>query len=285
MEQKFNDTRQSGLALKNNNRKRTRSVLFCTIIFILGFLLGTFCKAEAAVLTRDSKGIANIEDKLQKIGPLDSTGASDSNSNTIKTGGVSNNAHAKPSSDEANGWQLILVNPWNKVPNDYKVTLKQLDNGQAIDERCYPDLQKMMDDCRAAGLTPLICSSYRSQEKQERLFNNEVKYYTNLAYSPDNAKTEAAKAVAIPGTSEHQLGLALDIVDTHNQNLDSSQEKTAVQKWLIEHSWEYGFILRYPTDKSDITGIIYEPWHYRYVGKEAAAEIHEQGICLEEYLK
>ena len=90
--------------------------------------------------------------------------------------------------------------------------------------------------------------------------------------------------MAVPGTSEHQLGLAVDIVDRSNQNLDESQEDTAVQQWLMAHSWEYGFILRFPTGKSDITGIIYEPWHYRYVGRDAAKEIYDRGICLEEYL-
>ena len=95
---------------------------------------------------------------------------------------------------------------------------------------------------------------------------------------------EAAKTVALPGTSEHQLGLAVDIVDRSNQNLDRTQETTAVQQWLMAHSWEYGFILRYPDEKSETTGIIYEPWHYRYVGKEAAEEIYRQGVCLEEYL-
>ena len=91
--------------------------------------------------------------------------------------------------------------------------------------------------------------------------------------------------MARPGTSEHQLGLALDIVDLDYQQLDTRQEETPEQKWLMENSWKYGFILRYPTDKSNITGIIYEPWHYRYVGKEAAKVIHEKGICLEEYLE
>ena len=90
--------------------------------------------------------------------------------------------------------------------------------------------------------------------------------------------------VAYPGTSEHQLGLALDIVDVSYQQLDTEQENTPVQQWLMKNSWKYGFVLRYPADKSDITGIIYEPWHYRYVGKEAAAEIYENKLCLEEYL-
>lgn len=143
----------------------------------------------------------------------------------------------------------------------------------------------MMDACRAAGLSPLICSSYRTQEYQERLFNNKVDQLMAQGYSRTEAEEEAGTAVAVPGTSEHQLGLAVDIVDLNYQLLDHGQEKTDVQKWLIEHCWEYGFILRYPENKSEITGIIYEPWHYRYVGKEAAKEITEAGICLEEYLE
>lgn len=185
---------------------------------------------------------------------------------------------------DKNAWNLTLVNPWNPLPADYSMTLKQLSNGHAVDERCYPDLQEMLDACRAEGHSPLICSSYRSREKQQELFQNKVERLITQGYSRTEAETEAGKTVAVPGTSEHQLGLAVDIVDMNNQNLDASQEQTEVQEWLIEHSWEYGFILRYPDDKSEMTGIIYEPWHYRYVGKDAAKEIHAQGICLEEYL-
>ena len=181
-------------------------------------------------------------------------------------------------------WKLMLVNPWNPLPEDYTFTLKELSNGHAVDERCYPDLQKMMDACRSAGLSPVICSSFRTREMQQDLFQNKINRLMAQGLSQDDAETEAAKVVAVPGTSEHQLGLALDIVDLNNQNLDESQESTPVQKWLMEHSWEYGFILRYPNEKSEITGIIYEPWHYRYVGVDAASEIHELGVCLEEYL-
>ncbi len=185
----------------------------------------------------------------------------------------------------AEDWQLTLVNPWTALPKDYDITLTVLTNGLSVDSRCYPDLQRMMDACREAGLSPVICSAYRSWEKQEELFRNKVDRLIAQGYGQAAAEEEAGRAVAVPGTSEHQLGLALDIVDVNNQVLDSSQEDTAVQKWLIEHSWEYGFILRYPNDKSEVTGIIYEPWHYRYVGREAAAEIHALGVCLEEYLE
>ena len=103
-------------------------------------------------------------------------------------------------------------------------------------------------------------------------------------YSYERAVEEAGTVVAVPGTSEHQTGLALDIVDASYQHLDEAQEDTQVQQWLMEHSWEYGFVLRYPSGKSETTGIIYEPWHYRYVGREAAREMTELGLCLEEYV-
>lgn len=181
-------------------------------------------------------------------------------------------------------WNLLLVNPWNRVPENYEPELTYLRNGQAVDSRCYPELQQMIDDCRAAGFEPLICASYRTMEKQEALFEDKEANLIREGYPENEVEVEAAKVVAYPGTSEHQLGLALDIVDVSYQQLDTEQENTPVQQWLMKNSWKYGFVLRYPTDKSDITGIIYEPWHYRYVGKEAAAEMYENKLCLEEYL-
>lgn len=182
-------------------------------------------------------------------------------------------------------WNLQLVNAENTVPDDYKVELVILRNGQSVDRRIYEDLQEMMDDARAAGLSPLICSSYRSYEEQVGLFNKEMSDYMAQGYSKEEAKEKAAEWVAVPGTSEHELGLAVDIVSTNYQLLDESQEQTPEQQWLMANSYKYGFILRYPTDKSEVTGIGYEPWHYRYVGKEAAKAITEQDLCLEEYLQ
>lgn len=180
-------------------------------------------------------------------------------------------------------WNLVLVNPWNPIPDEYYVDLVQIENG-FVDVRCYPELQNMLADCAAAGLSPLICSSYRTQEKQEALFQERIDELVIQGYSVEDAYDKAATSVAKPGTSEHQLGLAVDIVDRYHQMLDTSQETTLVQQWLMENCWKYGFILRYPNGTSELTGIIYEPWHYRYVGKKIAKEIHKRGICLEEYL-
>ena len=181
-------------------------------------------------------------------------------------------------------WRLLLVNPWNALPEDYEVELATLSNGLQVDARIYDDLSDMLTDCRAAGLSPIVCSAYRTQATQTRLYNNKVARVRASGVPEDQVEAEAARWVAKPGTSEHQTGLALDIVAASYQILDERQEDTAEQKWLMENSWKYGFILRYPSEKSDITGIGYEPWHYRYVGKAAAAEIYRTGVCLEEYL-
>lgn len=191
------------------------------------------------------------------------------------------NASAAPTAS----WNLILVNPWNELPEGFTVELKELDNGEAVDERAYPDLQEMLDDARAEGLSPIICSSYRTQEKQQALYTRKIGRLRSAGYSDQEAVIEAGKWVAVPGTSEHQTGLAVDIISLSYQVLDKNQENTAEQKWLMENSYKYGFILRYPSEKSELTGINYEPWHYRYVGKEAAKEIYEMGLCLEEYLE
>lgn len=181
-------------------------------------------------------------------------------------------------------WRLILVNADHKLPDDYRVDTAVLTNGFQADSRCCSDLQQMLDDCRKEGLTPVVCSAYRTQEMQKTLFENQVKKQKASGLSDEEAEIEAAKLVAVPGTSEHQTGLAFDIVDIDYQMLDLQQEKTAVQQWLLKNSWKYGFILRYPADKSDITKIDYEPWHYRYVGKENAKFIYDHNLCLEEYL-
>ena len=138
----------------------------------------------------------------------------------------------------------------------------------------------MFDDARAQGVFPVVTSGYRTQQTQEMLYEQEIQKYRDQGYSDFEAEELAKKWVAVPGTSEHQLGLAVDI---GAEALKSDKEQ--VYQWLYENSARYGFILRYPEDKTEITGINYEPWHFRYVGKEAAQKIYEQGICLEEYLQ
>ena len=179
---------------------------------------------------------------------------------------------------------LILINRNHPVPEDITYKLVKITDYHYIDERAFDALQSMLKDGKKAGYDLLVCSSWRSRALQEKLYANKLDEYLSYGYSKSQSEELAAFWVALPGTSEHEIGLAVDIVSERNQRLDHGQADTEEQQWLMQHCHEYGFILRYPEDKQDITMIGYEPWHYRYVGKEAAKEIMEQGVCLEEYL-
>ena len=258
----------------NNNivyRRGKRKILFffCLFFIIIMSMMLIFSKINSLLNTESPLSV-----KGQTI-DLRNENLSDIQENSTVT-------TTQKSSDLP--WYLTLVNADNPVDDDYQITLTRLRNKQSIDSRCYPELQAMMDDCRAAGLSPIICSSYRTYEKQQELFEQQVQEFINQGYGKLDAQKKASGAVARPGTSEHELGLAVDIVDESNQRLNQYQENTAVQRWLMQNSWRYGFILRYPSDKTDITGIQYEPWHYRFGGKEAAKEIYENNWTLDEFL-
>ncbi len=181
-------------------------------------------------------------------------------------------------------WNLILVNKTHPIPEDYEVELKSIGSGHQIDARAYDDFKAMIQASKQDGVTIYVTSSYRDMDKQITLYEKKTDSYLQQGYSLEDALSKAGQVVAVPGTSEHHLGLAIDVVSSEYRKLDEKQENTKGFQWMKAHSWEYGFILRYPNGSTDITGIIYEPWHFRYVGLEAAKEIYERGITLEEYL-
>lgn len=177
-------------------------------------------------------------------------------------------------------WNLILVNYNHYIPDDYQVELTELSNGKKVDSRIYPDLQQMFNDARSEGLSLFVREGYRTAEEQQQIMNDKIEEYENQGCSRKEAKKMAEEYVAVPGPSEHQLGLSVDInADTTKSSSDE------VYQWLDENAYKYGFVKRYPSDKTDITGINNEPWHYRYVGKEAAEIIKKENLCLEEYVE
>ena len=180
--------------------------------------------------------------------------------------------------DTTVGWNLVLVNDDYLVPENYEVELWTLKNGEQIDARIYPYLQEMFDAAREDDVHMIVADGYRSEEEQQEIMDDKVEEYKQKVYVDVFAEKMAEKWVAVPGTSEHQLGIAVDI------NADIYNYGWEVYGWLANHAHEYGFIQRYPEDKTKITGISYEPWHYRYVGVEAATEMYEKNLCLEEYL-
>jgi D-alanyl-D-alanine carboxypeptidase len=182
-------------------------------------------------------------------------------------------------------WNMVLVNGDHPMEEGYVPQLKELEEGLSLDSRIIDAAKEMLADAKKAGLHIDICSAYRSVERQEQVFGDSMKERVKDGMSYWDAFNETALNVAIPGTSEHALGLALDLISNQYTELDERQETTAEAKWLKENCHKYGFILRYPPEKTNITGIIYEPWHYRYVGVEDATEIMKLGITLEEYLQ
>lgn len=170
------------------------------------------------------------------------------------------------------GKYFVLVNPWNPVPEDYEWELVDY-QGYQVQADCLEALDAMVTACNAAGFSCKVNSAYRSYDRQVFLFERKVTRLMDRGYSRSAAEREAALSIAIPGTSEHQLGLAVDM-----------KSGNATYAWLAQHSWEYGFILRYPYGKTDVTGIYYEPWHFRYVGTELARELYDLGLCVEEYM-
>ena len=182
-------------------------------------------------------------------------------------------------------WNLVLVNYEHPMEEGYVPELKELEPGYAVDSRIADEAKKMLADAKKAGLHIIMCSAYRSVERQENLFNDYMKERMKAGVGHWDAYCDTVLCVAEPGKSEHALGLALDLISNQYTELDEGQEKTAEAKWLAANCYKYGFILRYPPEKTSITGIIYEPWHYRYVGVEHATKIHQLGVTLEEYLQ
>ncbi len=180
---------------------------------------------------------------------------------------------------------LTLVNPWNPVSETgFSARLTDTADGFQIDRACKESLQQLLSDCRGAGCRPLLMAAYRSVDDQLVLHDEEVQRRVDSGMSPEEAEAEVSKFIAAPGRSEHELGLAVDIVDADNPIMDDEQAETPTAHWLEENAWRYGFIQRYPFNADEITGYSWHPWHYRYVGEDAAGNIQALGITLEEYL-
>ena len=276
--------RRRGIETVMKRRQKRRFLaLSCVLSFVLcvGMLIGTVYaqNLEAAPQKAGSEEAYEGEWDLPDV--LEENAAEDMKDKIedTKDGETDDTKEELP-----DDWNLILVNRTHPLPEGYEVELKAIGSGHQIDARAYDDYRNMIQAAKKEGVYIYVTSSYRDLEKQITLYDKKVESYVMQGYSYEDAKKQAGQVVAVPGTSEHHLGLALDLVSSEYRRLDEKQEHTKGFQWLKEHSWEYGFILRYPNGETEITGIIYEPWHFRYVGLEAAKEITEEGLTLEEYV-
>ncbi|MBQ9609592.1 MAG: M15 family metallopeptidase [Lachnospiraceae bacterium] len=178
---------------------------------------------------------------------------------------------------------MVLVNATHPLQDGYAFEQYTLNCGEIIDSRIHTDLVNMLEACNEAGHEYTIVSGYRDKAKQQTDYDDTVASYVSQGFSQEEAESEASKYVQKPGYSEHETGLALDIAGLGYTSLDESLATDETVTWLMSNCYNYGFILRYPSDKSAVTGISYEPWHFRYVGIEAAKFIHDNNLTLEEF--
>lgn len=193
----------------------------------------------------------------------------------------SENKIPEPIVESELGWELTLVNSNNPISDNYELTLVSIDEYRKFDSRAIKKLQNMLNDIWKNGITNIwVQSAYRSVDEQTRIYNEKVEYYKKQGKTEEESKKLTERTINKPGYSEHNLGLAVDF-----NYVDSSFENTNVFKWLKDNAENYGFVLKYPKEKEDITQVTYEPWHWRYVGEENAKKMNELGLCLEEYVE
>ncbi len=222
----------------------------------------------------------------------DSMNSYPSSSNSTNSGSLDSSASkSMPASTYFEDWNMVLVNAQNPLKEGFDVEMRLIEGyeNRLFDERAANELEAMLNAAKQAGLELYLVSAYRTPERQATLYENKVQSFIKEGFMRSEAEKQAAMWVARPYTSEHNLGLAADIAskDWYKENDDLTQdfEKTEHFSWLLENCADYGFILRYQRGKEHITGIAYEPWHYRYVGKEAASIIMQRNLSLEEWVE
>ena len=306
--------------LREFARGHVRRISCATAISVIFICSASFCSIEAGDLRRETIEEGSIyletDDGLVKVDRLDrdfsfsenefecgfkSDGVSisaddlqhviDSSSQVVSTEKaevdkdtvIDSETGENISATYANDWSLILINKEHLIPDDYEFELATIKGSMQADIRVIPHVRELLEKAQSEGVDLYICSPYRDMERQTMLFERKIKSYTRQGYSYEEAYDLASQTVTIPGSSEHNAGLAFDFVQEDYQQLDAGFANTRAGRWLYDHAAEYGFILRYPKGKEDITKIEFEPWHYRYVGVKAAKEIMSRGITLEEY--
>ena len=275
---------------KRRQRRRRRLMLLAVaavaLIALLLFLIfkgiGAGDKDESSSAQQSSSAVQSQSQPAQSAGSDSQQTQSGSEPASAQAADPGSGREVVGSRDD---WRLILANKNSPLPEGYAPELVTLaDSSLQMQTEAAAAFDEMRQAANATGLHLMACSTYRSVERQTELYDAEVQKWIGKGYAEADAREKAATVVMIPGCSEHNTGLAVDVGSVTNQRVEEDFEDEPEFDWLQEHAAEYGFILRYPSDKQAITGVSYEPWHYRYVGVENAKAIKESGLCLEEYL-
>ena len=257
-----------------------RYSIVLTTVFVMVFILASLMLLNGAMEAE----VGSEDESSNASGPHSEAAQPPSQTAQQSESGASEPEQSQAPDIQTDDWRLILVNYQNPLPDDFAVELEMTRYGYEVDKRIVQPLEEMMQAASEDGISLIICYGHRTMEQSEQLFQKQINQQLALGLDLEQAKAEAAKWVAPPGYSEHHTGLALDIVTLDYQVLDSGFASTPAAIWMRDNAYKYGFVIRYPEDKQDITQITYEPWHVRYVGLEHAAAMTEQNLCLEEYL-
>ena len=262
-----------------------KGILALLLLFILaGLAVGFAVTEKRKPAEPTTNAVSDVETEPQTEPPTEAQTAAPEPT-TAKAPPVSlpQSADGNPVtvSPDGDNWELTLVNLQYRLPEDYKPTLQAAVEGSSVqlDARVAPFYAEMYAAAKADGCTLTPYSGYRTYARQQENFDRKVAYYVSQGLSEAEATAQTQTRILPAGASEHNMGFAMDIVSA-SADFISTKEFS----WLSAHAHEYGFILRYPENKTEITGVMYEPWHWRFVGKEAAAEMQKSGQCLEEYL-
>lgn len=262
------------------NRLANIHVLQLSIILFLLIIIAVVVIVARKTIISDGQ-VTNFEtEKISNNDNSEQLQNTTNSTNETDIENLSNTVTASNNLDLLDDWQVRLVNRDNPLPDDFTVELENLDASRKFDKRAIEPLKQMICDMRDQGIKNIWAqSTYRSIEYQKGLYEKSINKYLKQGKSQEEAQKLTDEYINRPGTSEHHLGLAVDF-----NNVDEGFENTKAYEWLLENASDYGFILRYPKEKEDITGIEYEPWHWRYVGPEHAKKMKEQNLCLEEYV-
>lgn len=264
VEKKNNLKNKKGKNIKKEHKKQSKNILGIILILLLSI----------SIILVTLIFFINKCDKEKK-----ETKEIEVSSNVKEENNVLEVVIPKEEIKEITDWRLTLVNRENPLPEDFTIELANIDRTRKIDKRIIGELKEMMQAMKSAGINNIwVQSAYRSIEYQENLYNNKVNEYLKYGVTKEEAEKLTSEYINKPGESEHNLGLAVDF-----NKVNDDFKNTKAFKWLSQNAKDYGFVMRYPEEKAWITGIEYEPWHWRYVGKENAYKMEELDMCLEEY--
>lgn len=259
-------------------RKRWPVIIISALLLVVDCFMLTDCARHISASGEASQNAGLLKDKKEN-------NASNTPEENESSSSVASDVPVSKTTNPEDAWKLLLVNDRNTISENFEPELEDIQGAYKMDSRVAPIMRQMIADAKSQGIDLMVCSAYRPYSSQLRNFEASISNYMQSGYSREDAEQATLRLIAAPGSSEHQTGLAADIVTPTYQGLDDGYADTDAAKWLKANAASYGFILRYPKGKEDDTHIDFEPWHYRYVGEEVAKEIMSKEICLEEYLE